>query len=76
MRLVSTRFTSNTTWVAPAGVTQITCVPDGGVGVAIDVVPNTSYSIIAATSPGSFGSLFSYKFAPATGYFTIFWIEG
>ena len=72
----SQRFTTNTTWTAPAGVTRVIIVPDGGTGVVVAVVPNTSYAVTAATSPGALGSLFQYKYTAATGYFTLIWMDG
>ncbi len=77
MRLATNqRFTSDTNWTAPAGITQVLVIPDGGVGSLITVVPNTTYSIVSATAPGSFGSLYSFKTASSTGYFTLIWMDG
>lgn len=71
----SLRFTSNTSWVAPAGVTRVLAVPDDGVGVLLTVVPNTSYAVVAASSPGSLGSLYAYKTNATTGYITLVWMD-
>ena len=72
----SQRFTTNTTWTCPAGVTTVLVVPDGGPAVPVTVVPNTTYSITAASVPASFGSLFQYRYALTTGYFTLIWMDG
>lgn len=75
-RSTSQRFTSNGTWTAPAGVTKVIVIPDGGVGTLLTVVPNTTYSITAATSPGSFGSLYNFKTNTSTAALTIVWMDG
>lgn len=76
IRSTTRRFTTNGSWVAPAGVTNVLVVPDGGVGLLISVTPNTSYAIVAATAPGSFGSLLQFKTNSSTGYLTLFWMDG
>lgn len=71
----SKKFTSDGTWVAPAGVSEILLIPDNGVGVLVSVTPNTSYSVTASTSPGSFGSLYQFKANTSNQNLTIAWTE-
>lgn len=88
MYFASQTFTSNGTWTAPAGVTQVILVPNlvsgsyfGGMatgGFAMSVTPNTTYAITAQTSVGptqyscSFGAFYTVK-GPAT--LTVLWQE-
>lgn len=88
MYFTSKTFTSNGTWTAPAGVTQVFISNNlssgsyfGGMssgGIALSVTPNTTYAITASTSVGptqnscSFGGLYQAK-GPAT--LTVMWIE-
>lgn len=69
-------FSSDTTWTAPAGVTRVLLVPDGGSGgTVLTVVPNMTYSVIVQTLPATFGSLFTWKTNTSNGNFKLMWVE-
>ena len=87
-RLTSKTISSDTNWVAPAGVTSVFILPSDSsrptlacsVGTLVPVVPDTSYAVVVdSVDILTFGSLYQF-FSPASSLvtfdsFTLMWVE-